>query len=84
MANEDVLTQMQVGTLAALVAVCDALVAAKAVTATALIERLRAIASEAASPQLGPYGRNTIDRLVGAIEGIAAAHAERGEPGLPK
>ncbi len=79
MANEDALTQMQVGTLAALVAVCDALVAAKAVTATALIERLSALASEEASPQLGPYGRNTIDGLLGAIEGIAAAHAERGE-----
>ena len=56
MANEDALTQMQVGTLAALVAVCDALVAAKAVKATALI-----------------------DRLVVAMEGIAAAHAQRGE-----
>jgi hypothetical protein len=79
MANEDALTQMQVGTLAALVAVCDALVAAKAVTATALIERLSALANEEASSQLGPYARNTIDGLVGAIEGIAAAHAERGE-----
>ncbi len=79
MANEDALTQMQVGTLAALVAVCDALVAAKAVKATALIDRLSAIANEEASPQLGPYGRNTIDRLVVAMEGIAAAHAERGE-----
>jgi hypothetical protein len=79
MANEDALTQMQVGTLAALVAVCDALVAAKAVKATALIDRLSALASEEASPQLGPYGRNTIDRLVVAMEGIAAAHAERGE-----
>ena len=79
MPSEEALTQMQVGTLAALVAVCDALVAAKAVTATALIERLSAIANEGASPQLGPYGRNTIDRLVVAMEGIAAAHAERGE-----
>jgi hypothetical protein len=79
MANEDALTQMQVGTLAALVALCDALVAAKAVTAKALIERLSALASEEASPQLGPYGRNTIDRLVVAMEGIAVAHAERGD-----
>jgi hypothetical protein len=79
MANEEALTQMQVGTLAALVAVCDALVAAKAVKATALIDRLSALASEEASPQLGPYGRNTIDRLVVAMEGIAAVHAERGE-----
>jgi hypothetical protein len=79
MANEEALTQMQVGTLAALVAVCDALVAAKAVKAAALIDRLSALASEEASPQLGPYGRNTIDRLVVAMEGIAAAHAERGE-----
>jgi hypothetical protein len=79
MPNEEALTQMQVGTLAALVAVCDALVAAKAVKATALIERLSALANEGASPQLGPYGRNTIDRLVVAMEGIAAAHAQRGE-----
>ena len=79
MANEEALTQMQVGTLAALVALCDALVAAKAVTATALIERLSALTNEAANPQLGPYGRNTIDRLVVAMEGIAAAHAQRGE-----
>jgi len=79
MPNEDALTQMQVGTLAALVAVCDALVAAKAVTATALIERLSAIANQGASSQLGPYGRITIDRLVVAMEGIAAAHAQRSE-----
>ena len=79
MANDDALMQMQVGTLAALVAICDALVAAKAIKATALIDRLSALASESASPQLGPYGRNTIDRLVVAMEGIAAAHAERGD-----
>jgi len=79
MANDDALMQMQVGTLAALVAICDALVAAKAVKAGALIDRLSALASEAASPQLGPYGRNAIDRLVVAMEGIAASHAERGE-----
>jgi len=80
MANEDALVQMQVGTLAALVAICDALVAAKAIKAAALIERLSALTAEAASPQLGPYGRNTIEGLVGAIQGIAAAHAEQGEP----
>jgi hypothetical protein len=40
---------------------------------------LSALANEAASPQLGPYGRNAIDRLVVAMEGIAASHAERGE-----
>ena len=76
MANDDALMQMQVGTLAALVAICDALVAAKA---GALIDRLSALANEAASPQLGPYGRNAIDRLVVAMEGIAASHAERGD-----
>src|SRR5438132_11580726 len=37
MANDDALMQMQVGTLAALVAICDALVAAKAIKATAVI-----------------------------------------------
>jgi hypothetical protein len=79
MANEEALMQMQVGTLAALVAICDALVAAKAIKAGALIDRLSALSTEEASPQLGPYGRNTIDRLVVALEGIAAAHAERGE-----
>ena len=79
MANDDALMQMQVGTLAALVAICDALVAATAVKAGALIDRLSALANEAASPQLGPYGRNAIDRLVVAMEGIAASHAERGE-----
>ena len=79
MANDDALMQMQVGTLAALVAICDALVAAKAVKAGALIDRLSALANEAASSQLGPYGRNAIDRLVVAMEGIAASRAERGE-----
>jgi hypothetical protein len=49
------------------------------VKAAALIDRLSALANEEASPQLGPYGRNTIDRLVVAMQGIAAAHAERGE-----
>ena len=53
--------------------------AAKAIKAAALIERLSALTSEAASPQLGPYGRNTIEGLVGAIQGIAVAHAEQGE-----
>ena len=80
MATDDALMQMQVGTLAALVAICDALIAAKAIKASALIDRLSALATEDASPQLGTYGRNIIDRLVVAIEGIAAAHADRGEP----
>lgn len=79
MPSEDALMQMQVGTLAALVAICDALVAAKAVKAGALLERLSALSKEAASPQLGPFGRNTIDGLIMAIEGIAAAHAERSQ-----
>ena len=56
MATDDALMQMQVGTLAALVAICDALIAAKAIKASALIDRLSALATEEASPQLGTYG----------------------------
>ena len=76
--QEDALVQMQIGTLAALVAICDALIAERLIEPRALIERLGAVSDD--EGRLGPYARNTIDGLIKAIEGLAVTHAARGEP----
>ncbi|HEX2654020.1 MAG TPA: hypothetical protein VHN11_10250 [Xanthobacteraceae bacterium] len=81
MTSEEKLLQMQVGTLAAIIAICDALVDAKAIKHEALIARLRAACGDAASSRLGPAGRNTIEGLITAIERVA--NSRETSPGKP-